>query len=43
MVITNAFEYRLLTIQEKAFIRNDLDRTDTERGRIEIFQLIALI
>ena len=43
MVITNAFEYRLLTIQEKAFIRNDLDRTDTEWGRIEIFQLIALI
>ena len=43
MVVAYAFEHGLFTIQEEAFTRNDLDRTDTERSRIGIFQFCPVL
>ena len=42
-MVTNTFENSLLAIQEEAFTRNDLDRTNTERSRISIFQFCPVL
>ena len=39
-MITNAFEYGTLSVQEETFVGDDFDGTDTEPGRIFVFQLI---
>ena len=39
-MITNAFEYGTLSVQEETFIGDDFDGADTEPGRIFVFQLI---
>ena len=43
VVVAHSSEFRHLPVQKESFVRNNLQRTDTETGRIFIFQHIPLI
>lgn len=43
VMVADALKDSPLAVQEKAFVRYNLDRADTERSRVDILQAVAFV